>query len=80
MLKFNCEKCKHIYKIDESYSGKPVRCKQCRHVTTVPLSPGMPSGHLPEVQYKADGLTPDFDKLFDALAHEERTAPPLANC
>jgi len=79
MLTFNCEKCNHVYKIDEIHSGKPMRCKQCGHITTVPLSSGASFGYFPEVPYKADGLTPDFDKLFAALAHEERTAPPLAN-
>lgn len=48
-------------------------------VTTVPFSPETPSWYFCDISYKSDGITPDFDELFAALAHEERTAPPLEN-
>jgi hypothetical protein len=46
-------------------------------VTTAPFPTETPSGYFCDVRYKSDGITPDFDELFAALAEEERTAPPL---
>lgn len=79
MIEFNCEKCGYHYNVDDGFSGKPVRCNNCEHAMIVPLSLDMSFWYLPDVEFKADGLTPDFDDLFDALAKEERTAPPMAS-
>ena len=46
-------------------------------ITTFPDVPGTPFHWYIDVPYKADGITPDFDELFEALAKEEREAPPL---
>jgi hypothetical protein len=80
MIQVKCEKCEYTYNVDEIHAGKSIRCKQCGDITTVPFSPGMSFGYFSNVQYKADGMTPDFDELFAALAHEELTAPPLISC
>lgn len=80
MIEFNCEKCDCFYKVNNSVAGKTVRCKKCGHVMNVPLSPDMSFGYVPCVEFKADGITPDFDDFFAALANEERTAPPLVHC
>ena len=79
MIEFKCEKCGHFYKVAVAYSGKPVKCKICKHVMTVPVSTPTPFGYCVDVAYKADGITPDFDEFFQALAKEEREAPALIN-
>lgn len=80
MIEFNCEKCDCFYKVEETLSGKTVRCKKCQHVMTVPSIQGISIEYVPDIAFKADGITPDFDELFAALAQEELTAPSLANC
>lgn len=78
MIAFNCSQCGCFFKVDDSYSGKSVRCKKCSHVTTVPAPPEKSVGFVPNVAYKSDGITPNFDELFLALAKEEREAPTLS--
>jgi len=52
-----------------------MNCEKYDDVTTASQAPE----YFSDVRYKSDGITPDFDELFAALAHEERTAPPLEN-
>lgn len=80
MIEFNCGKCGCFYKLMDNWSGKSVRCKKCNHVTTLPDAAWTTFGYYPDVQYEADGMTPNFDDLFRALAEEERLAPALAAC
>lgn len=77
MIEFNCDKCGCLYKVNDSYSGKSVKCKKCRHVTKVPTSPAMSFGYFENIEYYADGMTPNFDELFTALSKEEREAPAI---
>lgn len=82
MIEFNCKKCECFYKVADSYGGKIVRCKKCGHTTKVPMpmSPDMSFGYFPDIEYMADGMTPNFDELFTALSKEEREAPTLEAC
>lgn len=47
-----------------------LNCEQCENPKTVP------SGYITDLPYEADGITPNFDALFAALAEQERNAPP----
>ena len=49
-------------------------------VIRVPDSSNVPFGGYLDVPYESDGITPDFDELFQALAKEEREAPTLVTC
>lgn len=36
MIKFNCSKCGHSYRVPEQHAGKRVRCKECSTINTIP--------------------------------------------
>lgn len=80
MIEFKCEKCGCFYRIGDQYSGRSVRCKKCKHATSVPVSPEMSFGYFENLEYGADGMTPNFDELFTALSKEEREAPTVETC
>lgn len=46
-------------------------CEQCD------IRISVPSGYIMDLRYESDGITPNFDELFAALAEQERSAPPL---
>lgn len=80
MIEFNCTHCGRFYKVADTFGGKTVRCKKCGQTTNVPVSLDMSFGYFPDIEYRADGITPNFDELFTALSKEEREAPTLETC
>jgi hypothetical protein len=36
MIKFDCSKCGHSYRVADQYAGKRVRCKECGTINTIP--------------------------------------------
>lgn len=77
MIEFNCENCGCFYRVEDGYSGGSVKCKKCSQTMSVPVSPSMSFGYVENIDYGADGMTPDFDELFMALSKEEREAPTI---
>ena len=36
MIKFDCSKCEHGYRVSDQYAGKRVRCKECGEINLIP--------------------------------------------
>ena len=36
MIKFECTKCKHSYRVSDQYASKRMRCKVCGEIITIP--------------------------------------------
>jgi DNA-directed RNA polymerase subunit RPC12/RpoP len=36
MIRFDCFKCGHSYRVPDKYAGKRVRCKECSEINLVP--------------------------------------------
>ena len=36
MIKFDCFKCEHSYRVSDQYAGKRVRCKECGEINQIP--------------------------------------------
>ena len=36
MIKFDCCKCEHSYRVSDQYAGKWVRCKECGEIDMIP--------------------------------------------
>ncbi len=36
MIRFNCFKCEHSYRVPDQYAGKRVRCKECGEINLIP--------------------------------------------
>ena len=36
MIKFDCFKCGHSYRVPDQYAGKRVRCKECGEINLIP--------------------------------------------
>lgn len=77
MINVNCEKCGQCYRLDDEYSGRKVRCGKCGHIDTVPAVHTLSTDMTHGIPYAADGVTPDFSALFEALLKQEREAPTL---
>lgn len=57
---FHCDGCGHKFRVDPGMAGKRFRCKQCRHVATVPSGDDAPRAAAPG---------------FDPFGLEEKPAP-----
>ena len=36
MIRFDCFKCGHSYRVPDKYAGKRVRCKECGEINLIP--------------------------------------------
>ena len=69
MIKFDCSKCRHSYKVSEEYAGKRVRCKECSTVNTIPAAER-------ELVGCGDSIAA-YNKLLQELSKFEKQAPAL---
>ncbi len=69
MIKFNCTKCNHAYRVGDEYADSKVRCKACGTVNAVPA---------PEEEKVGCGdSVARFNGLLQELLECERKAPTL---
>jgi len=69
MIKFDCSKCGHSYRVTDQYAGKRVRCKECGTVNTIPAA-----------ELEAVGCGDSiaaYNKLLLELSKFEKQAPAL---
>ncbi|MEN8127024.1 MAG: hypothetical protein ABFR90_04370 [Planctomycetota bacterium] len=69
MIKFDCSKCGHSYKVSDQYAGKRVRCKECSTVNVIPAAE-------PEMVGCGDSVAA-INGLLEELSKFEKQAPPL---
>ena len=69
MIKFDCSKCGHSYRVSDQYAGKRVRCREC---TTINLI----SAAEPEMVSCGDSIAA-FDSLLQELSKHEQQAPAM---
>lgn len=60
----------NTYTISTTDVGNPSGSEHDKTIT-------IPAGFVVDLPYEDDGVTPNFDELFEALAEHERNAPPL---
>ncbi len=67
MIKFDCFKCEHSYRISDQYAGKRVRCKECGEINLIP-----------SVELEAVGCgdsVANLNALLQELSECEKQAP-----
>lgn len=69
MIKFDCSKCGHSYKVSDQYAGKRVRCKECSTVNTIPDT-------VREHVGCGDSIAA-YNNLLQELSKFEKQAPSL---
>ena len=69
MIKFDCIKCKHSYRVADKYAGKRVRCRECSTINQIPAAE-------PEKISCGDSVAA-FNSLLDELSKFEQQAPTL---
>lgn len=69
MIKFDCTKCGHSYRVSDQYAGKRVRCKECSTINQIPASE-------PEKVGCGDSVAA-YNNLLNELLKCEQQAPAL---
>lgn len=69
MIKFDCSKCGHSYRVSDQYAGKRVRCKECSAVNTIPAAER-------ELVGCGDSIAA-YNNLLQELSKFEKQAPSL---
>ena len=69
MIKFDCTKCGHSYRVSDEYAGKRVRCKECSTVNKI-------AAPEPERVSCGDSVAAYNDLLKEMLKYEQQ-APAL---
>ncbi len=69
MIKFDCTKCGHSYRVSDEYVGKRVRCKECSTVNKI-------SAPEPEKVGCGDSVAA-YNNLLQELLKCEQQAPSL---
>ena len=77
MIEFNCKNCGQTNSVSDEYAEKNIRCRACGHINTVPVHAPAALFFCNDLQYAADGITPDFDDIFSALLKHEIEAPAV---
>ena len=67
MIKFDCSKCGHSYRVPDEYAGKRSRCKECSTINTIP-TPGN------EKVGCGDSIAA-YNSLLEELSKYEKQAP-----
>ena len=70
MIKFDCTKCGHSYRVSDEYAGKRVRCKECSTVNKIAAAPE------PEKVSCGDSVAA-YNDLLQELLKCEQQAPTL---
>ena len=69
MIKFDCSKCGHSYRVSDQYAGKRVRCRECATINTI-------SATEPEKVACEDSVAA-FNNLLQELLKYEQQAPAM---
>ena len=69
MIKFDCTKCGHSYRVSDEYAGKRVRCKECSAVNKI-------SASEPEKVGCGDSVAA-YNNLLQELLKCEQQAPAI---
>ena len=69
MIKFDCSKCGHSYRVPDRYAGKRVRCKECSTINQI-------SDATPEKVGTGDSVAA-FNNLLRELSKCEQQAPAI---
>lgn len=69
MIKFDCIKCGHSYRVSDEYAGKRVRCRECTTINTI-------SAAEPEKAGCGDSVAA-FNNLLQELLKCEQQAPAM---
>ena len=69
MIKFDCIKCGHSYRVQDQYAGKRVRCKECSTINKIPAAE-------PKKVDCGDSVAA-YNSLLDELLKCEQQAPAL---
>ena len=67
MIKFDCSKCEHSYRVSDQYAGKRVRCKECGEINLIPSLE-------PETVGCGDSVA-NLNGLLQKLSEFEKQAP-----
>ena len=71
MIKFDCSKCGHSYRVSDEYANKRVRCKACSTINKIPS---------PEIEMEKVGCGDSvaaYNDLLQELLKCEKQAPTL---
>ena len=67
MIKFDCSKCEHSYRVSDQYAGKRVRCKECGEINLI-------SSVEPETVGCGDSVA-NLNGFLQELSEFEKQAP-----
>ncbi|HOK95558.1 MAG TPA: hypothetical protein PK052_04890 [Anaerohalosphaeraceae bacterium] len=69
MIRFDCSKCEHNYRVPDEYAGKRIRCKACDTVITIPA---------PETEtVKCGDSIATYNRLLEEMSKYEKQAPAI---
>ncbi|HOK95515.1 MAG TPA: hypothetical protein PK052_09960 [Anaerohalosphaeraceae bacterium] len=69
MIKFDCIKCGHSYRVPDEYAGKRTRCKECSTINIIPT---------PEKEKVGCGDSiAAYNSLLEELSKYEKQAPAI---
>ena len=69
MIKFDCSKCGHSYRVSDQYAGKRVRCRECTTINKI-------SAVEPEKVGCGDSVAA-YNNLLQELSRYEQQAPAM---
>ena len=69
MIKFDCSKCGHSYRVSDEYAGKRVRCRECTTINLIAAAE-------PEKVGCGDSVAA-FNNLLQELLKFEQQAPAM---
>jgi hypothetical protein len=71
MIKFDCSKCGHSYRVSDQYAGKRVRCRECTTINKI-------SAPAPEPEKVGCGdSVAAYNTLLQELLKCEQQAPAM---
>ncbi|OQY06035.1 MAG: hypothetical protein B6I25_04730 [Planctomycetales bacterium 4572_13] len=69
MIKFDCSKCGHSYRVSDQYAGKRVRCRECGTINRISAATQKKIG--------AGDSVAAFNNLLRELSKYEQQAPAI---
>ena len=69
MIKFDCTKCGHSYRVSDQYADKRVRCRECTTINKVPA--------LEQETVACGDSVAAYNSLLQELLEYEQQAPAL---
>ncbi|MCX5636883.1 MAG: hypothetical protein NTX52_04215 [Planctomycetota bacterium] len=77
MIKFQCAKCSHDFRVPSEYGGKKIRCKKCNHINLIPVA-GVEKKNTDDLTKDvAQDFAEEYMDAFKALLKHEKEAPPI---